>query len=241
MAKIRSNVTGVFSRLIKIVMVVVLLPLAIGLFSGILEQLDAMSGSSATFREWIHWGFVSYIGIHLLLYRPVGLFRVSHRMFSTIAVWLFGGQVASVDAPDGGKSKGAKSKGAKGETAAQGSTLVAFSPYVVPLYTVLVCALGWLLAHWIDQRFIDGPISFLIGFTIALHWIMTADDLQQQRERWYFETYLLAIGLIFILTLFIGALSLPLAVPGFYIDRALADGWARTHAIYTTIVQRLFF
>ena len=239
MEKTSSNIKSGLARVLKGVMVALVLPLAIGLLLGILEQLELISLSGDTFRRWVRWGFLTYVGIHVLLYRPVALFHASHRIFAALAVWLFGGQVSSVEGAAGGKGKG--SKGAKGDAGAQGSTLVAFSPYDIPIYTVLVCVAGWLLGRWWDRAFLDGPVSFLIGVTIAFHWLMTADDLQQQRQRWHLETYLLALGLVFVLTLLIGALCLPLAVPEFSFVRALSGGLSRTQAIYTTVIQRLFF
>ena len=235
-----SNIATVLSRAVKVVILALLVPLAIGLSTGILDQLEHVSLTGGTFREWIGSGVVTYVGIHLVLYRPVTLFQASHRMFSTLAAWLFGGQVSSVDQGGGGKT-GKSSKGATGDPGAQGSTLVAFSPYVIPLYTMLVCALGWLLGRWVDRSFVDGPAAFFIGVTIAFQWLMTADDLQQQQERWHGETYLLAVTLVFILTLVIGGACLPWAVPEFSFVRALADGFSRAQAICATVVQQLFF
>ena len=60
-------------------------------------ELERMTLTGHTFRDWMTWGFATYVGLHLLLYRPVALFRASHRLFSILAVWLFGGQVASVE------------------------------------------------------------------------------------------------------------------------------------------------
>ena len=240
MAKRFSNVTGVLARVVKGVMAAVVIPLGVGLLLGIRDQLELVSLSGATFRQWIEWGFVTYIGIHLLLYRPEAMFRASRRLFSALAVWLFGGQVASVEGGAGG-GKGKSGKGAKGEAQAQGSTLVAFSPYVIPLYLMLVSGAGWALAHWVDRAFLDGPVAFLLGLTIAFHWLMTADELQGQRDRWHLETYLLAIGLVFVLTLLIGGSCLPWSVPGFSFVQALGEGFSRTQAIYTNLIQQLFF
>ena len=241
MAKPSSNRGGIragLARVVKGLMVAVLVPVAIGLFQGVLQQLDRLSGSGALYRTWVERGFLTYVWLHLLLYRPASLFRASHRMFSVLAVWLFGGQVASVEATGTGKGRSAKGEGT--ERTAAGSPLVAFSPYVIPLSTVLVCILGWLLTRWWEPAAVDGPVSFLIGVTMAFHWIMTADDLQQQRARWHVETYLLALGLVFILTLLIGAACLPLAIPEFSFIHALADGLERTQSIYTTLIQQLF-
>ena len=239
MGKTSSKVIGVLSRLVKAVMVVVLIPLAVGLLTGVLLQLDLVSFSGATFRRWIEWGFTTYVGIHLLLYRPARLFQVSHRLFSVLAVWLFGGQVSSVG-ESGGGGKGKGGKGGKADPAAQGSTLVAFSPFVIPLPMILVCAGTWLASHWLDRALVDGPAAFLIGVTSAFHWFMAADELQQQRSQWHVETYLLAIGLVFVLTLLLGGACLPWAVPEFSFTRALADGLSRTQEIYSTLVQQLF-
>jgi len=240
MGKRSFKPAGILGRLVKIAMVVVLLPPAAALLLGILHQLEIPSLSGGRAREWITWGAMTYLGIHVLLYRPVALFRGSHRLFSTLAVWLFGGQVASTE---GAKVTAAKKKWirhVKADGEGQGSTLVALSPYVIPLYTVLVCAAGWGAGQWVDRAFLDGPVAFFVGVTMAFHWLMTADDLQPQRETWHVETYLLAIGLIFVITLLIASACLPWAIPEFSFVHALAGGLARTHTFYTTIIQRLF-
>lgn len=246
MGKITSNAAAAIGRLLKAVMVVVVVPAAVGLWLGVLGQLDQPTVSGASVLTWLGWGFCGYVAVHLLLYRPEPVFRFSHRLFSTVAVWLFGGQVASTEggAPSGngksGKSSGKARKGGGG--AAEGSTLVAFSPYVVPLYTVLVCLGAWLLRQaGVDRALVDGPAAALVGATAAFHWVMTADDLQRQRDRWHLETYLLALGLVFLLTLLIGAAVLPLAVPEFSALDALAAGVDQTRMLYHQIVQTLFF
>lgn len=236
MAKPFSNVFGLLGRCLKAMVVVLLLPLPVGLLGGILKQLEVLSASGATFREWTVWGFMGYVGFHVLLYRPQPLFRVSHRVFSAVAVWLFGGQVSTVGSPAKEKS----GKGSKGNPGAQGSPLVAFSPYAVPVYTIAVCAVGGLLQQAVNRPLIEGPVAFLIGVTMAFHWLMTADDLQQQRAKWHVETYLLAIALVFALTLLIAAACLPMAVPGFSFTGALSDGLAGGQAIYAMLIRELF-
>ena len=77
--------------------------------------------------------------------------------------------------------------------------------------------------------------------TIAFHWVMTADDLQQQRKRWHLETYLLALSLVFVLTLLAAAACLPWMVPEFSLVQMLSDGLARAQALYGAIIQQLFF
>ncbi len=226
----------ILARLVKAAMAVLVVPVAVGLLQGILAQLETITLSGSTVLRWIAGGFTTYVALHLLLYRPVALFRTGHRITSTIAVWLFGGQVASVEGGEGGKGKGR----APGQPPAEGSTLVAFSPYIVPLYLVLVCLAGLALRQWVDRRLTDGLVSALIGAAIAFHWVMTADDLQHQRGRWRIETYLLALGLVFVLTLLVGSSCLSWAIPEYSFVRALGAGLARTREIYATAFQQLF-
>ncbi len=238
MARVSFSAGSLLGRFIKAAMVAIVLPVAIGLLRSLLDQVDAATLSGATFRQWIVLGFLTYVGVHVLLWRPAGLFRASRRLLSAIAIGLFGGQVTSVEEGGKGSSKAAKGKGA--EAAAQGSTLVAFSPYVVPVSTVLICFAGWLLSRAIDRAMLDGPLAFLIGLSMAFHWLMAADELQQQRKRWHLETYLLALSLVFVLTVLIAAACLPLAVPGVSFIRTLSDGLGHAQATYGMVVQRLF-
>jgi len=236
MAKTGSKLGAWIARCLKILMAVLIVPLAVGLWLGVLSQLDVLGPAVA---QWVRRGFVAYVGIHVLLYRPATLFRASHRLFSMLAVGLFGGQVASTEGEAGGKKSSSK-KDAKEGQASSGSTLVAFSPYAIPVSVVLACALGWLLGRWVERAILDGVVACLLGLTSAFHWLMTAEELQQQRSRWHLETYLVALGLVFVLTLLIGAACVPWALPGFSFVSALSEGLSRTQAIYLGCVQRLF-
>ena len=247
MGKLSSSLATVVGRILKVVMAAIVLPFAVTLVLSLLEQLDLETASGATFRQWVVWGAMTYIGIDVLLYRPASLFRVSRALFSKLAEWLFGGHVASVESSgaggkrQSGKSSKAENAESKGRGKGDGSTLVAFSPYAIPLYAILACALAWLLSHWIEPRILDGAAAFLIGLAIAFHWLMTADELQEQRSQWHLETYLLAIGLVFVLTLLIGSACLPWAIPDFSFVRALSGAFVRAQHIYTMVIQRLFF
>lgn len=235
------NLGSFVGRLIKVIMVFLVVPLVLGLLFSILRQFEVVGVGAESLRYWLSCGFVTYVGIHVFLWRPVGLFRISRSIFSVLSVWLFGGQVASVEESNSGR--GSKSgRGGKGDdSAVEGSTLVAFSPYVVPVYMVLICVLAWVLRNWINRAFLDAPITYLIGASMAFHWLMTADELQQQRSRWHVETYLLALGLVFALTLLIASACLPLAMAEFSFINMLSEALLRTKEIYAASFHRVFF
>lgn len=238
MGKIKSKVSGWVSRLVKGLMVVILLPVVIGLLLGMREQLGLVSTSTGSTRQWIEWGLAAYVGIHVVLYRPVSLFRASHALFSAMAVWLFGGQVASTEQASQKSSKREPSE--KGQRRPQGSVLVAFSPYVVPVFTVLVCLAGWGLRQWGGRGAVEAPLYVAIGMSLGFHWLMTADELQERRREWHVETYLLAVSLVFGVTLVVAAACLPLVATELSFVQMLGSGLAQAQAIYTTLMQRLF-
>ncbi len=248
MAKAPSNFAVVFGRSLKIMIVFLLLPLPIGVLAGLLQQLEAIQIDGVAAKAWVQWGFLGYVGFHIILYRPAALFRAMHWIFSTLAAWLFGGQVSTTEEAGvaTADSKRKNKRGAKesGSGGGQGSPLVVFSPYVVPMSVVLVCALGWLAARFSPEEYrqvIDAPLAVLLGISMAFHWLMTADELQPQREQWHLETYLLAVILIFLLTLVIGGACLWWTLPDYSHYHALSDGWDRAVRIYRAVVRCLFF
>ncbi len=245
MAKARLDVGELFARLVKSVMVVLLVPAVIGLVQATLHHLDTIPLQHRTASTWIQWGFVAYTTVHLLLYRPRTVFLASHRLFSMVATGLFGGHVTSVEQGSSATTRPSRrrrtrSNGDEVSSGAAGSPLLVFSPYVIPFYTLLVCGLAALLRPWVPAMYLEIPAVFLVGVTLAFQWIMTADDLQEQREQWYMETYLLAIILVFLFTLILACVTLPWVLPSFSFSAAMADGVARAHAVYDGIWRQLF-
>ena len=230
-------------RLLKAVIACATIPLIIGLAGALIQQADIITAGPRSVGQWFRIGCWIYLGIHLLFYQPKVLFQFQHGLLSRLATWLFGDQVSTVE-PDTGKGKGkAKSRAAKSDGGSKlqgGSTLVAVSPYLIPLYSVLICGLAWLLRRWTQRWWIDAGAALLLGASVMLHWVMTADDLREDRERFPLTTYVLTLGLIGVLTLVLISLVLPLAAPGVSPAQLLTDAWSRARAIYASLVQTLF-
>lgn len=243
MGELTSTVARWLGRLVKLVIGLCLLPPLVGLALGIWQQLDGAMAGSKSFAEWAMIGSTSYVGVHLFLIQPKALFRAQHRLLSKLSVWLFGGQVTT-EPPKGEKrEKRAEKpeKGAKSSDGPQGSTLLVLSPYLVPLYAILVCVAAWALGRWADVPMLDPIAGVLIGATVSLHWVMAADDLQQNRSRFPFDAYVLALALIGLVSSVVVALCLPLAVVPFSIPAVFAEALRHSHAVYSTVFQALFY
>ena len=252
MAKPISTFLHAVSRVVKAAVGVLLIPPVIGLLGGVRAQLQAVPVGSKTFFDWAVAGLSGYVTLHLLLYQPAGLFRVQHRLLSGLALWLFGGQVSTTG------DKGARKKNKDDSVGApHGSTLVVVSPYVVPLYPILVCAGAWALKRWLpapagtlggpgDPSLVEAPAAVLVGATLAMHWVMTADALQGggrtgARGRLPFDTHLIALGMIGVISLLALGAALPMAVDGVSLPAILSDALSRAGAIYAAVIQHLFF
>src|SRR3990167_3600252 len=102
------------------------------------------------------------------------------------------------------------------------------------------CLVGWGLRQWVERATLEVPLYVAIGMSLAFHWLMTADELQEQRRAWHMETYLLAVSLVFGVTLVVTAACLPLVAPELSFVQMLGTGLTQAQAIYTTFIQRLF-
>lgn len=255
MGKAFSALLAVISRFVKGAVAVLLVPPLIGLGAAVFDQLGERTAGETTAAVWVVRGLLSYVALHLLLYKPEGFFGVQHALLSKLAVWLFGGQVATSGgeasgAASGGKRSkgrgkdkdGAGDKAGRGSKSGGGSALVIVSPHLIPLYTALLCGAVWLLRRAaVAPSLLDPSAAWLLGFAVAFHWVMTADDLQRHRDRLAIEMYLLALLLIGLGSLLLVTACLPWAFPEFSVGQTLAAASVRAQAIYATAAERLFF
>ncbi len=244
MAKRTSKGPQLFGRLVKGLVGALLIPPVVGISLGLYEQLSTVRAGREHAGQWFLWGLAGYAGMHLLLYRPMVLFRVNHALLERLAVWLFGGQVATVgsEAPaPRAKPKRGKDDGADDTPPAEASTLVVFSPYLVPLYVVLLCVIAWALTKWTDVERITWLTSLLIGIGLSFHLSMAGEDLQEHAEQFPIETRLMALAISALTSVTIAIVCLPLALPAFSIPAAFARAGDATAAIYSYAAHALFF
>ncbi len=245
MAKPLSKLGALIGRIVKTIVGLLLVPLVIGLVLAIAAELESLGGGHVL-AQWFVWGVLGYAIMHLFFYKPTAVFRTSHALLARISAWLFGGQVATVGAegaspkpPKGKKQKG-NGKADSASPAAQGSTLVVLSPYLVPLYVVLVAIGVQVLSHWIQPEVVQRVGVLLIGLAIAMHVVMTADDLQADRERFPIEMYVMSLAISGLVSLAMTVACLPLVVPEFDWLGVFADALRQTRAIYATAFSALF-
>ena len=156
----------------------------ISVFSGMLRVMER--------------GVLSYLLFHLLIIRPVYLYVLGHECVHVLATWLSGGQVVSFNVtPSGGNVVTSKT-----------NFFIELSPYFVPIYTLLLGAI-YTLMKAMDRTIPNMSIIviFLIGMTLAFHFVMTAEVMKMQ------QSDIAKSGLLFsLVVIFVGNLIVVMAV-----------------------------
>jgi hypothetical protein len=128
-------------------------------------------------------GFVAYLLIHFLLYKPVFSHVLAHELTHALAAVMMGGKVSSLEASDKG-----------GTTVVNKShVIISLAPYVFPFYTV-VTVLFFLVAAEPHRIYFIA----LIGFTYAFHLALTVYSLSHHQPD--LQEGGVVFSLIFILT-----------------------------------------
>jgi hypothetical protein len=132
----------------------------------------------------VFWGgFVAYLLIHFLLYKPLLSHVLAHELTHALAAVLMGGKVSSIEASDKG-----------GSTVVNKShVIISLAPYVFPFYTV-VTILFYLVAAEPHKIY----FLALIGFTYAFHIALTIYSLSHHQPD--LQDGGVIFSLIFILT-----------------------------------------
>jgi len=134
-----------------------------------LSELNNMGDSLLIIER----GILLYFFVHVIIIRPAYLYVVAHEFVHVLATWLCGGKVESFDVGHTGGSV----------ATSKTNIFIELSPYFIPLYTL---ALGpvFLLVKFIlkDHSNLNPVFLFLVGFTLAFHFVMTAEVLKVQQS-----------------------------------------------------------
>jgi hypothetical protein len=141
-------------------------------------------------------GFLAYLIIHLIFFRPILSHVMAHEMTHALAAFLLGGKVTAIHATASG-----------GSTIVNKSNwLISLAPYVFPLYSAAALGLYWIAA----SRF-KIYLTGLIGFTYAFHLTLTIysllhDQPDLKEAGWFFSCIFILAGNLIVLTFWVAFL-----------------------------------
>lgn len=216
------------SLIVKLLIGVLLIPIAIGSTSAFYSNMVLVKELSANMRFFL-WGIVSYVVLHIFFYKPIYVYVLGHEAIHAAAAWLFGGKIKSVKvSKDGGSVATDKS-----------NFVIELSPYFVPVYTIIILAVYFVISA--SYKINSATFIFLIGFTLAFHLISTVEILKIKQPDIVKSGYVFSISLVYILNLAVIALVFGVLFADFEITRYFKDVFLASKAIYGGIIKQLFF
>ncbi|MGB2630880.1 MAG: hypothetical protein WBD24_06290 [Candidatus Omnitrophota bacterium] len=175
-------------RILKTLVGILLLPVAVGTgtaFYVLISSIEPASGSLHILER----GVLIYLLVHVFVMRPAYLYVLGHEFVHVLATWLCGGKVLSFNVtPSSGNVVTSKT-----------NFFIELSPYFVPFYTLLL-GLIFLVLRSTDIYIphLSGIFLFLIGVTLAFHFVMTTEVLKVQQSDIAKSGFIFSMVLIFI-------------------------------------------
>lgn len=174
-------------KLVRFFLGICLIPVSIGLIIGIGRVLYKWD-ISVKEQFMFLLGFLSYIVIHVLFYRPIILHVFGHEITHALVNWIFGGKLKSLQVSEKGGSVSVD----------KNNFIITLAPYFFPIYTLLV-----LLVYFIVDIKYVGYIIFLIGFTLAFHLALTFHSLKEKQSDFKEYGFIFSLSFIFFMNMVI--------------------------------------
>jgi len=216
------------SKILRTIMGFLLLPVAIGTAKAFYVAISGISIYSGMLNI-LERGVLFYLLFHVLIIRPVYLYVLGHEVVHVVATWICGGSIVSFNVmPSGGNVVTSKS-----------NVFIELSPYFVPIYTVLLGP-AFLILKWIgiEIPFMSIIFIFLVGFTLAFHFVMTSDALRLRQPDIIKSGVLFSLVFILVANLVV----IMIVFCPFFSDLSFADfikaSWSNTTGIYRMAYAR---
>ncbi len=185
-----------FGKLFKTITGVLLIPVAIATARAFYLQISNIGSTFSNSLLILERGVLAYVLFHVLIMRPVSIYVFAHEFVHVIATWLSGGRVESFNIGESGGSV----------VTSKTNLFIELSPYFVPIYTLLLGPIFLVLkAIGTDVviRNLGSIFLFLVGFTLAFHFVMTTEVLKVKQPDIARSGIIFSIVVIFICNLVI--------------------------------------
>lgn len=140
------------------------------------------------FRAWWVYGFgiLTYVLIDRFIAQPMTLYVVGHELTHAVSGLMMGARIHSFKA----NAKGGEVRLSKT------NTLISLSPYIVPIYALIVMALYWALKHWWNTSELRWGFQFFFGAAVMFHLSMTLRAIHGRQPDLRGKGFFLSLALI---------------------------------------------
>jgi len=217
------------TKLLRIIISILFVPACVAFTLSFYDNLSFIKIISESQFIFI-LGMLSYSIMHLLLFKLNFLYVVGHEAMHAISTLFSGGKVTGMKVSD-------KEGSVKTTTP---NFFVVLAPYLVPIYTVLLAILYFLLSFFTDVARFSGHFIFFAGFTLMFHLSYTAESIREKQSDLIKTGYLFSLSLIYIANLII-----VFAILGFLFKEAsfvsfISGSCQKTKDFYYYLWKQLF-
>jgi hypothetical protein len=176
------------------------------------------------------YGVGFYAFLHTLIFKPAYLYVLGHEITHVLATWICAGRVSSFSV----SSKGGSVKTSKS------NFFIALAPYLFPFYTIFFSLIFGLMWFIYRTSFYVDIFMFIVGFTLAFHFIMTVQMIKKKQPDIIKTGYLFSGNLVFLVNIVIFMLILSLLFKEVNLAEFFNDIFSKTAQIYTIVFHELF-
>ena len=150
-------------RLSRWTIAIALLPFAWACVKHVALMVPAVAHEGAG-SWWLYLaGAGAYLAVELAVEKPMWLYVFGHELTHAVSGILSGAKIHSFEAHSGG-----------GEVRlSKSNAFIALSPYVVPIYALVVVGVFVAARHWWNRPELPYVFKFLLGMTLAFHVSLT--------------------------------------------------------------------
>ena len=212
-------------KLLKIIIGILLLPVCLGTSRAFYNLLIALDGADQTGLLFLA-GAVVYAILYFSALKFNFLYVLGHESTHALLALLCGGRV---------KSFRVSSKGGSVSTT-KSNVVISLGPYFIPIYTIFFSLVFFVCGIFISEIYdYIGAFIFLLGFSIAFHFLMTLDSLRVEQPDLAENGYLFSLTFIYLVNLLILSMLLGLLFNKAAISTFFTDAGEYVKTIYLFI------
>jgi len=215
----------IFRFIISILLIPVCVFMSVSFYEGVFGIRD-VSESGLYFIL----GALLYSMVHLLLFRLDFLYVFGHESMHAFATFCSGGKASNM--------KVSKKEGSVKTTTP--NFFVMLAPYLLPVYTVVLAIVYFILTFFIDITRYYGTFIFLVGFTLMFHLAYTAESMKDKQSDLIKAGYFSSIAFIYITNLIVAFLIISLFFKDVSFVDFISKVYEKTKFFYWSFWKQLF-
>jgi hypothetical protein len=115
-----------------------------------------------------------------------------------------------------------------------------FIAFILPIYTLIIVTMYFILKLATNGSQYEGPLTVILGFSVAMHVVLTAHQLYEADSTPLKSQYLVCFAAALVVNLIVISLLLGVAIPEFSFMTFLKGFWNKTAYYYQMIYRVLF-